>query len=215
MSGKREYINPLEDIEMELADSLREAKAAGLSVLEIAAIIGRRKALIIYRLFQKNGLIGNSVKKSRFRGPHFLGEALEQTSLSFTRWCNCWGFDPCLAQTALNSDPSLPSAKRYHEAARRDFPYAYRDEKPGNIDLDEWEQEITTRQAGLSYHLDWDGVREEYVGTVSEIPSLRIVGKYPSDLLMILIRGAWLKKSIEKIEVEVSFRKNILLNDFK
>ena len=214
MSGKREYINPLKDIEMELADSLREAKAAGLSVLEIAAITGRRKALIIYRLFQKNGLIGSNVKKSKFRGPPFIEERLERISLSFAQWCNCWGFDPGEAQKALYLDLYLPETKPYHDAAMRDFPYAYAGEIPGNIDLDEWEQEITTRQAGLSYHLDWDGVREEYVGTVPEIPSLHIVGKYPSDLLMILIRGAWLKKSIAKIEVEVGFRKNILLHDF-
>jgi hypothetical protein len=209
MSGKRKYTNPLEHIEMELAATLREAAAAGLSVLEIAAITGRRKALIIYKLFQKNGLIGNSVRKSKFRGPHFIGEALERTSLSFAQWCNCWGFDPGEAQKALYLDLYLPEAKPYHDAAMRDFPYAYPGEKPNGIDLDEWEQEITTRKAGLSYHLDWDGEREEYIGTVAEIPSLRIGGKYPSDLLMILIRGAWLKKSIEKIEAEVSIRKNI------
>jgi hypothetical protein len=210
MNRKREYINPLEDIEMELAESLCDAAAVGLSVLEMATMTGNPKGLKIYRLLQKKGLIGNRVRKSAYRGPPFLGEALERSCLSFAQWCNCWGFDPGPAQTALKSDSSLPGVMPYHDAARRDFPDAYKIERPGGIDLDEWEREIAAKKAGFSYHLDWDEEREEYSGTVPEIPSLQIAGKYPSDLLMILIRGAWLKKSIEKIDAEVSIRKKIL-----
>jgi len=215
MSRKRDYTNPLAEIESELADCLCEAAASGLSVLEVAAITGRRKAIVIYRLFQKKRLIGNSVKKSRYRGPAILAKVLEPTGLSFAMWCNCWGFDPGVADTALKAHPVLPVAKRYHEAAARDFPRVFPGERTDDIDLDQWEREINTRKEGLSYHLDWDERWEEYVGTVPEIPSLSITGKYPSDLLMILIRGAWLKKSIEKIKEEVYLGKNILFTDIE
>ena len=208
MPRKLGYSNLLEDIESEFAESLRKAAASGLSVLEIAAITGRRKALLIYRLFQKNRLIGNGVRKSRHRGPDFLEKVLEATGLSFAMWCNCWGFDPAVADRELKSDPTLPGAKRYHEAVRRDFAFAYVGERPRDIGLDQWEREICSRKRGYSYHLDWDEEWEEYIGTVPEIPSLHIVGKYPSDLLMILIRGVWLKKNIDTINIEICRRKN-------
>ena len=205
--GKHEYLHLIEEMEKEFADAVCEADRAGLSVLEIAAITGSRKGKKIYRLLQRRGLIGNTLRKSGFRGPLMLRESLSRSCLSFTQWCNCWGFDPATAESALNSEPSLPGAARYHDAARRDFPGAYR----ATADLDVWEREIAADRENFSYHVEWDRKLEVYIGTVPGIPSLEVPGKYPSDILMILIRGAWLKKSIEKIRAETAITKKFFV----
>jgi hypothetical protein len=185
----------LRRIEMEYEKSICRAFSCGMSVVEIARMIGNAKAMPIYRTLQRRGLVGTGMKRSRYKGPAYLQNALKRVKLSFIQWCNAWGFDPMTAEEELaardTSSPSLICA-----AARKDFPLVFK-KRDAAIDLDEWEREIATLEDRPSFRIDWDVRRQKYVGSIEGIDSLAIVSMHPSAITMELVRVSWHLKAIE------------------
>lgn len=184
----------LRQIEEEYGDCLCQAFSSGYSVAEIARMTGCKKAVSVYKVLQRRGLIGSSVKRSRFRGPPKLEKPLEKMGMSFVQWCNSWRFDPKSAEAELVTinDSSL---SEIHVAARRDFPGTYEKGK-GSLNLEEWEREVSSSGTVHSFHMDWDHRLELFVGTIPGVESLTIVGKNPSFVIRVLFRAAWLLKVI-------------------
>lgn len=187
----------LRQIEEVYGDCLCHAFSSGYSVAEIARMIGCKKAVSVYKLLQRRGLIGSSVKRSRFRGPPELEKPLCKMGMSFAQWCNSWRLDPKSAETELEmiDDTSL---SEIHVAARRDFPGTYEKGK-GSLNLEEWEREVSSSGTVHSFHMDWDHRLVRFVGTIPGVESLTIVGKNPSFVIMVLFRAAWLLKVIEML----------------
>lgn len=187
----------LQQIEEEYGDRLCHAFSSGCSVAEIARMIGCKKAVSVYKVLQRRGLIGSSVKRSRFRGPPELEKPLGKMGISFVQWCNSWRFDPKSAEAELEmvDDSSL---SEIHVAARRDFPGTYEKGK-GSLNLEEWEREVSSSGTVHSFHMDWDPRLERFVGTIPGAESFTIVGKNPSFVIRVLFRAAWLLKVIEML----------------
>ncbi len=185
----------LRRIELEYEKSVYRAFSCGMSVVEIARRIGSAKAMPVYRTLQRGGLVGTGMKRSKYKGPAYLQSALKRVKLSFIQWCNAWGFDPMTAEEELTardtSSPSLICA-----AARKDFPLVFRKGRDP-IDLDEWEREIATQDDRPSYDIDWEKREQRYVGSIKGIDSLTITSRYPSVVLMELVRVSWLLMAIE------------------
>lgn len=188
----------LRQIEEEYGDRLCHAFSSGYSVAEIARMIGCKKAVSVYKVLQRRGLVGSSVKRSRFLGPPELEKPLGKMGMSFVQWCNSWRFDPKSAETELKTidDSSL---SEIHVAARRDFPGTYEKGK-GSLNLEEWEREVSSSGTVHSFHMDWDHRLERFVGTIPGVDSLMIVGKNPSFVMRVLFRAAWLLKVIEMLD---------------
>ncbi|NVN92107.1 MAG: hypothetical protein HXX11_16105 [Desulfuromonadales bacterium] len=185
----------LRRIEHEYENRIGRAFSSGHSVVEISRVIGCKRALPVYRILQRRGLIETSLKRSRFKGPDKLHNALRRMGLSFNQWCNSWQFEPPSAEHELSrSDTSSTSGIRL--AAERDFPRIF---AKGNqaINLEEWEQHISSSTTGYSYRIDWDTRLEKYLGTIIGVELLTIIGKHPSVVMMELVRGAWLLKAID------------------
>jgi len=191
----------LQNMEKEFEDGVCKAFTSGSSVIEITRLIGKRKAMYVYKLLQRKRLIGNSLKRSKCIGPASLQKELKRAGISFVQWCNCWTFDPGTAEMVLLQGDGELGGDCYWDAARRDFPKSY---KPTTnktfLDLDEWDRESAAEAVVHSYHLDWDPKLGHYVGTIPDIPSLQIIGKRPSDVLFDLVRAAWLEKSILRLK---------------
>lgn len=188
----------LRRIEMEYEKSICRAFSCGMSVVEIARKIGSAKAMPVYRTLQRRGLVETGIKRSKYKGPAYLQSALKRVRLSFIQWCNAWGFDPKTAEEELaardTSSPSLICA-----AARKDFPLVFK--KGGaDIDLDEWEREIATLDDRPSYSIDWEKRHQRYVGSIKGIDSLTITNRYPSAVMMELVRVSWLLMGIELLK---------------
>jgi hypothetical protein len=185
----------LQKIEEEYENSLCRAFTSGLSVVEIARRTGSAKAITIYRTLQRRGLVGTGMKRSRYMGPALLQNPLKRVRLSFIQWCNSWGFDPKTAEADLLT-PDSQSPSLIQDAARRDFPFVFK--KGGDsVDLDEWEREIATLDARHSFRIDWEASSQRYVGSIQGIDSIKITGKYPSDITVELVRISWLLMAIE------------------
>ena len=185
----------MRQIEEEYGDCLCHAFTSGYSVAEISRMTGCKKAVSVYKVLQRRGLIGSSVKRSRFRGPPELEKPLGKMGMSFAQWCNSWRFDPKRAETELKMIDDL-SLSEIHVAARRDFPGTYEKGK-GSLNLEEWEKEVSSSCTVHSFHMDWDHRLERFVGTIPGVESLTIVGKNPSFVIRVLFRAAWLLKVIE------------------
>lgn len=185
----------LRRIENEYENRIGRAFSSGYSVVEISRIIGCKRALPIYRILQRRGLIEASLKRSRFKGPNKLHNTLHRTGLSFNQWCNSWQFDPQKAEYSL-SGSITSSTSGIRLAAERDFPRLF---AKGNqtIDLEEWEQHISSSTTAYSYRIDWDPRLEKYLGSIVGVELLTIIGKHPSIVMMELVRGAWLLKAID------------------
>ena len=81
----------------------------------------------------------------------------------------------------------------------RDFPFVFK--KGGApIDLDEWEREIATLDDRPSYSIDWEKRHQRYVGSIKGIDSLTITSRYPSVIMMELVRVSWLLMAIELLK---------------
>jgi len=185
----------LRQIEVEYEKSVCHAFSCGMSVVEIARRTGSAKAMPIYRTLQRRGLVGTGMKRSKYKGPAYLQNALKRVKLSFIQWCNAWGFDPKTAEEELAArDTSSPSL--ICTAAMKDFPFAFKKGGP-DIDLGEWEKEIATLNAKPSYSLDWDERYQKYVGSIKGIDSLTITSTYPSVITMELVRVSWFLRAIE------------------
>jgi hypothetical protein len=185
----------LQKIELEYEKSLCHAFSSGMSVVEIAKRIGSAKAMPIYRTLQRRGLIGTGLKRSKYIGPAYLQSALKRVRLSFIQWCNAWGFDPKTAEEEL-STPDSQSSTVIQKAARRDFPFVFK-KGAASIDLDEWEREIAALDDRPSYSIDWEKRHQRYVGSIKGFDSLTITSRYPSVILMELVRVSWLLMAIE------------------
>jgi len=187
----------LRQIEEEFGDRLCHAFSSGKSVAEIARMTRCKKAVSVYKVLQRRGLIGSSVKRSRFQGPPELEKPLGRMGMSFAQWCNSWRFDPKSAEVELKmiDDSSLAEV---HVAARRDFPGTYEKGK-GTLNLEEWEREIISCSTVHSFHIDWDHRLERFVGTIPGVESLSVVGNNPSFVIRVLFRAAWLLKVIEML----------------
>jgi hypothetical protein len=184
----------LREIESEYGNCLCSVYSTGYSVVEITRLIGCRKAVSVYRILQRRGVIDSSLKRSRFRGPSELENALQRTGMSFAQWCNSWRFDPKSAQEELlKIDTS--SGSGIHQAAQRDFPGVYSKNK-GSIDLEEWEIEVASHGIVHSFRVDWDQRLERFVGTIPGIESLSVAGTHPSVVMSDLVRAGWLLKAI-------------------
>jgi hypothetical protein len=181
--------------ENEYEERLCRAFSSGRSVVEIARQVRSRRALPIYRMLQRRGLIETKLKRTRYRGPAQMEHCLKRVRLSFAQWCNSWRFDPKLAEEELSQPPAgTPSEVRL--AAARDFPSVYaKGERP--LDLEEWEREISAAVSGYSFRIEWMPAIERYSGTIIGIDSLRIIGKYPTVIMMELIRFTWLQRAID------------------
>lgn len=184
----------LRQIEEEFGDRLCRTFSSGYSVAEIARMSGCKKAISVYKVLQRRGLIGSSVKRSRFQGPPELEKPLGRMGMSFAQWCNSWRFDPKSAEAEL-SVIEASSLAEIHVAARRDFPGTYEKGK-GVLNLEEWEREIISCGTVHSFHIDWDHRLERFVGTIPGVESLAVVGKNPSFVMKVLFRAAWLIKAI-------------------
>jgi len=166
-------------------------------VVEISRTIGAKRALPIYRILQRHGLIGTSLKRARFKGPVVMCNALHRVGISFIQWCNSWGLDPCNAENELSGfDTASESGIR--KAALRDFPKVYTKGK-SSLDLEEWEREVSSATTGYSYRIDWDQRLERCLGTIQGIAELTVIGKYPSVVVMDLVRVTWLLKAIDRL----------------
>jgi hypothetical protein len=186
------------EIESEYGNCLCSAYSTGCSVVEIARLIGCRKAVSVYRILQRRGVIDSSLKRSRFRGPSELENALQRTGMSFAQWCNSWRFDPKSAQEEL-SKAEVSAGPEFQQAARRDFP-RQSEKDTGQINLEEWEVEVSSPTTVHSFRVDWDQKLERFVGTIPGVESLMIAGKYPSVVMAELVRAAWLLKAIEILD---------------
>lgn len=185
----------LMEIEREYGERLCRAFASGRGVVEMARLIGCRKAVSVYRVLQRRGVIDSSLKRSRYRGPPELESALRKTGMSFAQWCNCWRFEPKSAQEELlKADASTRPDIR--QAVRRDFPRLC-GEETGAVDLDEWEIEVSSLTTVPSFRIDWDHKLERFVGRIAGVESLLISGRYPSVVMAELVRAAWLLGAIE------------------
>lgn len=184
----------LRQIEEEYGDRLCHAFSSGYSVAEIARMTGCKKAIYVYKVLQRRGFIGSSVKRSRFQGPPELEKPLGRMGMSFAQWCNSWRFDPKSAEAEL-SVIDASSLAEIHVAARRDFPGTY-EKRKGTLNLEEWEREIISCGTVHSFHIDWDQRLERFVGKIPGVESLSIVGKNPSFVMKVLFRAAWLLKVI-------------------
>jgi hypothetical protein len=185
----------LREIESEYGNCLCSAYSTGYSVVEIARLIGCRKAISVYRILQRRGVIDSSLKRSRFRGPSELENALQRTGMSFAQWCNSWRFDPKSAQEEL-SKADVSAGPEFQQAVRRDF-RRQSEKDTGQINLEEWEVEVSSPTTVHSFRVDWDQKLERFVGTIPGVESLMIAGKYPSVVMTELVRAAWLLKAIE------------------
>jgi len=185
----------LMDIEREYGERLCRAYGSGCSVVEIARFIGCRKAVSVYRVLQRRGVIDSSLKRSRFRGPPELENALRKTGMSFAQWCNSWRFDPKSAQEELLK-AEVSTRPDIRQAVGRDFPRLC-GEETGAVDLDEWEVEVSSLTTASSFRIDWDHKLERFVGTIAGAGSLMISGKHPSVVMAELVRAAWLLGAIE------------------
>lgn len=187
----------MRQIEEEYGDCLCHAFSSGYSVAEITRMIGCKKAVSVYKVLQRRGLIGSSVKRSRFRGAPELEKPLGKMGMSFVQWCNSWRFDPKSAEAEL-SVIDASSLAEIRVAARRDFPGIY-EKGNGSLNLEEWEREVSCSGTVHSFHMDWDQKLERFVGTIPGVESLTIVGKNPSFVIRVLFRAAWLLKVIEML----------------
>jgi hypothetical protein len=185
----------LRQIEEEYGDRLCHVFSSGYSVAEITRVIGCKKAVSVYKVLQRRGLIGSSLKRSRFQGPPELEKPLGKMGMSFAQWCNSWRLDPKSAEAEL-SVIDASSLAEIHVAARRDFPGTYEKGK-GSLNLEEWEKEVSSSGTVHSFHMDWDHRLERFVGTIPGVESLTIVGKNPSFVIRVLFRAAWFLKAIE------------------
>lgn len=188
----------LREIESEYGDCLCSVYSTGCSVVEIARFIGCRKAVSVYRILQRRGFIDSSLKRSRFRGPSELENALQRTGMSFAQWCNSWRFDPKSAQEELLK-ADVSAGPEFQQAVRRDFPRLSENDT-GPVDLEEWEVEVASLTTVHSFRVDWDQNLERFVGTIPGVESLMIAGKYPSVVMTELVRAAWLLKAIEILD---------------
>ncbi len=187
----------LRRIEQEYELLVTQAFLSGFSVVEISRAIGAKRALPIYRILQKRGLIGTSLKRTRFKGPAEMQGALRRMGLSFTQWCNSYGFDIRIAEAELTGTGTA-SASGIRQAAVRDFPGIYAKGKP-SLDLEEWERQLSSATTGYSYRINWDQRLERYLGTIQGIEDLTVIGKYPSVVIMELVRVTWLLKAIDRL----------------
>jgi len=188
----------LRRIEQEYETLIAQAFSSGFSVVEISRTIGLKRVLAVYRILQKGGLIGTALKRSRFKGPAEMQGALRRLGMSFNQWCHSCGFDVRNAEAEL-TETGTASASDIREAALRDFPGIYAKGK-SSLDLEEWEKEISTAATGYSYRIDWNHRLEKYLGTIQGIEDLTILGKYPSVVLMELVRVTWLLKAIDLLD---------------
>jgi hypothetical protein len=188
----------LRRIEIEYENSICRAFSCGMSVVEIARKIGSAKALLVYRTLQRRGLVGTGMKRSKYKGPSYLQSALKRVKLSFIQWCNSWGFDPKTAEEELAAQDTS-STSLICAAARKDFPFVFKKGGP-DIDLDEWEKEIATLDDRPSYSIDWEKRHQRYVGSIKGIDSLTISSRYPSVVMMELVRVSWLLMGIELLK---------------
>lgn len=199
------YGNPaLRRVEQEYEKRITQAFSSGYSVVEISRTIGGKRALPVYRILQKRGLIGTSLKRTRFKGPTEMQGALLRMGMSFTQWCNSWGFDPRMAVDEL-SGIVTDSTSGIRLAACRDFPNLYA-KRNSSLDLEEWEKEISSTTTGYSYRIDWDQRLERYLGRIQGVETLKVIGKHPSVVMMELVRATWLLKAIDRLDgIEKSF----------
>jgi hypothetical protein len=188
----------LRQIECDYGDCLCSAYSTGFSVVEISRLIGCRKAISVYRILQRRGVINSSLKRSRFKGPPQLEKALQRTGMSFAKWCNSWQFDPKTAEAELlKIDTS--SGSEIQLSVRRDFPRIC-GKHTGPVDLEEWEVAVASLTTVHSFHIDWDQKLERFVGKIPGVESLTIVGKYASVVMTELVRASWLLKAIEILD---------------
>ena len=137
----------------------------------------------------------NGAEKEQVQGACLPAECPEEGKALLHPVVQCMGFDPKTAEKELAAhDTSSPSL--ICTAAMKDFPFAFKKRGP-DIDLDEWEKEITTLNAKPSYSIDWDETCHRYVGSIKGIDSLTITSTYPSVVTMGLVRVSWLLMAIE------------------
>lgn len=187
-----------DEIAREFGDCLCGVYSTGFSVVEIARLIGCRKAISVYRILQRRGVIDSSLKRSRFSGTPELENALRRTGLSFAQWCNSWRFDPKTAQEKLSKADTL-AGPEFWQAVRRDFPRLC-GKDTGPVDLEEWEVKVASLTTAYSFLIDWDQKHERFVGTIPGVESLTIAGTHPSVVMSDLVRAAWLLKAIEVLD---------------
>jgi len=184
-------------IEQEYEKLITQTFQSGFSVVEISRTIGAKRALPVYRILQRRGLIGTSLKRTRFKGPAEMQGALRRMGLSFSQWCNSRGFDVRIAEAELTGTGTA-SASDIRQAALRDFPGIYAKGK-SSLDLEEWERGVSSAAIGYSYRIDWDQRLERYLGVIQGVEELTVIGKYPSVVLLELVRVAWLFKAIDRL----------------
>jgi len=187
----------LRRIEQEYEKLITRAFLSKSSVVEISRTIGAKRALPIYRILQRHGLIGTSLKRTKFKGPTEMRGVLRRIGISFSQWCNSLGFDVRIAEAELTG-PATASASAIRQAAMRDFPGIYAKGK-SSLDLAEWESEITSVTTGYSYRIDWNQRIEKYLGTIQENEEVMVIGTYPSVVLIELVRVAWLLRAIDRL----------------
>ncbi len=196
------------DLENKFEHCLCETFSAGVSAIEIGRLVGKLNVLSIYRCLQKNGLIGNTQRRSKWKAPALLERELKRAGISFTMWCNSWSIDPGTAESALLSAGNSSGAGAIRDEAARDFPKLFG--KPGRgpsvapteWNFNDWEDE------DFSYHLDWDSELGMHVGTIPGISSLKMSGGRPLELLTHMLRVAWLMRCIKKLGSANKYRTN-------
>jgi len=189
-----------EALEKEYEHHVCSAFSSGRSVMEIGRLTGQPRVQFIYKILQKRGFIGNSQRRSRCRGPAPLEKKLKRAGISFAQWCNCWSFDPEIAERALSSPDDFCTAEPIREAAARDFPKVFgRSGSPWPTGTDYWDGNGWENE-DYSYHLDWDRELGMHIGTIPGVNSLRVSGVNPIELVTQLVRAAWLMKCIESLK---------------
>jgi len=184
-------------IEQEYEIFVTRAFRSGFSVVEISRTIGAKRALSVYRILQRRELIGTSLKRTRYKGTTEMQGALRRMGLSFSQWCNSNGFDARIAEAELTGT-GMASVSGIRQAALRDFPGIFSKGK-SSLDLEEWEREVSSAATGYSYRIDWDQRLERYLGTIQGVEELTVIGKYPSAVVMELVRVTWLLTAIDRL----------------
>jgi hypothetical protein len=150
------------------------AHKQGMTIMEIARVMGFKKATFVYEVLRKAHLINvlRPGKPRKITGiePHFIN-IFYAKDLSPRKWCNIWGFSLEEVAHAISVSPSGSEGRitEIHRAFHRDFPDEYFKLHPtsplNNLPVLRLQQGLLPATTALEIEIKYDNITEKYIAS--------------------------------------------------
>lgn len=201
-----------------LKTTICEAHESGFSPIEIARVMGSKKADFTYTVLRHAKLIE---PMPRGKPPKVdidpkLANVFQMKGYSFQKWCNYWNLGREEALVALSEIPDVKGRiMDIHIAFRRDFPDAYEaiypDSCVNNHDVVRRQNRLVKPMAHIKVEIVWDEPESRFVALADTDPITRGYGDNWVNAVKDLQEVWWLEKSIIQLRDVLDRQQRIAL----